>query len=443
MLSSVTLDDHTGTPVTIHLDTSSSKTFSSQALGLVGGVVSAPRQVKSTLPNAHGAINNTKYSDGSTITLACEVQGTSIEDAFAQFRAVSAVCQQTLDYGPALLKWTEGVSGLQLQRLVKLDGPIDPPVSDGVAKLSFQLQFFAEDPRAYSQTATTVTSGGINSLVDSFQSDTAGNAPIHWSTVQGAFSTALAQSVTWGTWIKACQLVATFSAPGAPAIFGSNHATVTPGTTYTAAMTWKGTISGLAQPSTAGVQLAVQFYNSSGATLGAQVVLDTLSVGSASAVALSGSCVAPASAATAAVQVNYYNQATSGSVTFSGYVQGVTLTAATTMTIANNGDRDTPLTVAIVAPAGTVTINVTGPSQSGTVALTNSHWAIGATDLTDNVTVDIGARTVVGKDEGNLMSYLAAAVTVWRNAEKGANTVTVSGVMWDSSGVTLTLRDAY
>jgi hypothetical protein len=81
-----------------------------------------------------------------------------IEDAFAEFALVAAPMIQTLDNGPALLKWTEGATGNALQRLVKLDGDLDPPFQEGQAILSYQAQFFSEDPRAYSQTLQTVAS---------------------------------------------------------------------------------------------------------------------------------------------------------------------------------------------------------------------------------------------------------------------------------------------
>lgn len=153
MLSSVTLDDATGNPVTLH-------ETAKRALTHAGGLLGAGplRDSKRVRPTAHGAINETRYEDGRTINLEGEVISlVSVADAIAEFRIVTAPMIQTLDVGPALMKWTEGMAGLSLQRLVKLDGPVDPPLDEGAAILNYQAQFFAEDPRAYSQTLTTST----------------------------------------------------------------------------------------------------------------------------------------------------------------------------------------------------------------------------------------------------------------------------------------------
>lgn len=76
-------------------------------------------------------------------------------DAYAEFRLLAAPMLQTLE-APALMKWQEGPSGLQLQRLVKLASSVDPLLSEGAAVLAYQAQFAGSDPRAYSQTLVTV-----------------------------------------------------------------------------------------------------------------------------------------------------------------------------------------------------------------------------------------------------------------------------------------------
>jgi len=156
MLSSVTLDDNTASAVTLHQDATGGKRWLISASGLRG--VQGLRDSKRVRPQAHGGINETRYEDGRNITLVGEIMSTvSIEDALAEWALVAAPMIQTLDSGAALLKWTEGATGNQLQRLVKLDGDLDPPFQEGQAVLSYQAQFFAEDPRAYSQTLTTST----------------------------------------------------------------------------------------------------------------------------------------------------------------------------------------------------------------------------------------------------------------------------------------------
>lgn len=161
MLSSLTLDDNTGTPVTLHQDAPTGKRWLTSATGLRG--IQGLRDSKRVRPQAHGGINETRYEDGRNITLVGEIMSqVSIEDAFAEFALVTAPMIQTLDTGAALLKWTEGATGNALQRLVKLDGDLDPPFQEGQACLSYQAQFFAEDPRAYSQTLQTVASSGLS-----------------------------------------------------------------------------------------------------------------------------------------------------------------------------------------------------------------------------------------------------------------------------------------
>lgn len=69
---------------------------------------------------------------------------------------------ETLDNGPALMKWTEGVTGNQLQQLVKLDSDCEPTLEEAAAFLSYPVSFFAEDPRAYSQAQTIAKSGKLS-----------------------------------------------------------------------------------------------------------------------------------------------------------------------------------------------------------------------------------------------------------------------------------------
>lgn len=163
MLSVVTLDDANQSPVTLHQDAPNGKRWLTNALGLRG--IQALRSSKRVRPQAHGGINETKYENGRSITLVGEIMSeVSIEDALAEFALVTAPMIQTLDVAPALLKWTEGATGNQLQRLVKLDGDLDPPFQDGAATLAYQAQFYAEDPRAYSQTLQTVTSTPLSAV---------------------------------------------------------------------------------------------------------------------------------------------------------------------------------------------------------------------------------------------------------------------------------------
>lgn len=82
--------------------------------------------------------------------------------AWAEWDTIAAPMIQTLDVAPALLKWTRS-DGVALQRLVRLADGVDPPIQEGAAMLEYQAQFFAEDPKALSQTLTTVTGPGLSS----------------------------------------------------------------------------------------------------------------------------------------------------------------------------------------------------------------------------------------------------------------------------------------
>src|SRR6266576_4610930 len=107
MLSSVTLDDSTGSPIVLHQGNPTGKRWLSEAHGLRG--IQGLRSSKRVRPQAHGGINETRYEDGRNITLVGEiVSQASIEDAFAEFALIAAPMIQTLDSGAALLKWTDG-----------------------------------------------------------------------------------------------------------------------------------------------------------------------------------------------------------------------------------------------------------------------------------------------------------------------------------------------
>src|SRR5262249_44119167 len=112
----------------------------------------------------HGAINETRYEDGRTVSLEGEIaSNVSVEDAMAEFRACMLPMLQTLDVGPAMLKWEEGVgSGLKLQMLVKLDSDVQPVLTGVAPRLVYQANLFAEDPRAYTQTQTTVKGANLS-----------------------------------------------------------------------------------------------------------------------------------------------------------------------------------------------------------------------------------------------------------------------------------------
>lgn len=158
MITALSLADGSGTDISLM---PSDKVLVTDVEGLFG--IEAPRQVKRPRPVGHGALNDTRFGDGRLISIAWDIAGTDQGDTLTQFRTITAPMLETWDYGPAALKWTEATSGLQLQRLVKLDSDVTPRITAGDdRRLVFQAQFFAEDPRAYSQSLTTVSSTALS-----------------------------------------------------------------------------------------------------------------------------------------------------------------------------------------------------------------------------------------------------------------------------------------
>ncbi len=170
MLSKLTLRNAAGEDIVLHEDTSAARRLVKSATGLVG--VTGLRQSKRVRPQAHGSINETSYQEGSLIAIDGEVWSVAasgqIEAALEELRAIDQVCLETLPtpgfpaYGPALLKWTEGTSGLKLQKLVKLDSDLDPTLQEAAGFIPYHVQFFSEDPRAYSQTLTEATGADLS-----------------------------------------------------------------------------------------------------------------------------------------------------------------------------------------------------------------------------------------------------------------------------------------
>jgi len=153
VLTSVTLDNSSGSAVTLHSESGTRQIRNASGLAGIGALRASTRP----RPQAHGSINETRFEDGRLIVLEGAVWSqVSQAAAWTEFDAITKPMMQTLDVGPALLKWTRS-GGLALQRRVKLASEVDPPIEEGAAMLRYQAQFIAEDPRAYSQTETTAT----------------------------------------------------------------------------------------------------------------------------------------------------------------------------------------------------------------------------------------------------------------------------------------------
>lgn len=86
-------------------------------------------------------------------------------DALSVVQAASATTY--FDGDTAGCEWTgtphasTSVRNPGKQRLVRLASDVDPPLEEGAAMLRYQAQFYAEDPRAYSQQLATSASTGL------------------------------------------------------------------------------------------------------------------------------------------------------------------------------------------------------------------------------------------------------------------------------------------
>lgn len=110
MLLNLTLDDAAGTPVSLH---ETAKRYLTKASGLAG--ISATRDLVRDRPQAHGGIDDTRFTGPSLVVLEGECFSTiGISDAFLEFRTIAAAMLETLDMAPALLKWTEGAPRILL-----------------------------------------------------------------------------------------------------------------------------------------------------------------------------------------------------------------------------------------------------------------------------------------------------------------------------------------
>lgn len=162
MLSALTLADRDGNDIAL-LDTTNGRGVTS-ITGLVG--TPSVRDTKRVRPQRRGSIDPDRFTDGAIMAASFEAWSTvDLKTAFSTARSMVKPMRETLTYGAAVLKWTEDVGGgggLQLQRTVKLASETDPTIANNAAMLSWQAQFFAEDPRAYGQTQTTYTGTALS-----------------------------------------------------------------------------------------------------------------------------------------------------------------------------------------------------------------------------------------------------------------------------------------
>lgn len=149
----MTIDNATGTGIVLHAATGNRAVVSIDGLAGLPGARSGLR----TLTTGHGGIDETRWLDAKVITVTGEVWGTTYDGLRAELGAIETALLQTLDTGPALLKWTWGSAGTALQSFVKLASFQAPTLAEGAKLAQYQVSFTAADPRAYSQTLTTTT----------------------------------------------------------------------------------------------------------------------------------------------------------------------------------------------------------------------------------------------------------------------------------------------
>lgn len=152
----LTLDDKDGNPVQFHRTLRRSV---HRASGLVG--LPPVRSSTRPRPTRHGVIDQSKWVDGALVVLdgrvtAAEAGG---HDAINELHQLMSPLMDTLEQGPSLLKWQEGTTGRELQRLVKLTGSPDAQLDATSPLIPYQVQLRSEDYRAYSQQLVSSASG--------------------------------------------------------------------------------------------------------------------------------------------------------------------------------------------------------------------------------------------------------------------------------------------
>jgi hypothetical protein len=456
MIALITLDDRDGNPITLHDVSGTSKRSAITANGLMGGYVSTLRDDKAVLPQAHGGINNTRYTDGASPSLVLEVMGDSLGDCQVEYRAMVAPMLQTLDYGPALLKWTES-SGLQLQRLVKLDSDLDPTIQGGGALLTFQVSFYAEDPRAYTQSVTTASTSAISNLVPngSFEADSPGSAPASWTVKSGTFSTNAVNNEIPAHWTydgsHLLRLVATLS-PGASAVLESSSFAVTAGDDYMAGTGLQvdtiPTGEWLGSPPS-GICLSVEQFATGGASLGVTLLdIATTAPTVDPAAALNGRFTAAPTAATAKIIISAVNASsgTTGTL-FDFNVDGVTCALLPKLVVTNNGIRDTGFTIALTG-GGMHTVSVVGDGDVPFFSLRLQQWLQKSSDVETiyvNKEAYIGDKTIIRTSGGvttDDVSVLDPRTAIWGYLPSGDSTIEVVGLLVGGS-FAVTFSDAY
>ena len=154
LLKTITLEDPDGVEVTLEAD---GYRHLHRAEGLQGITV---RRSVTPLPGRHGSRNRTRLRDDRVMIFAGEFTGEDSDRAWLEYHAVSRALAGAVDTD-RLLRWTAG-DDLALQALVRCDD-VQAPIQRGATRIASLYALRASDPRAYSQTETTVAGGALSS----------------------------------------------------------------------------------------------------------------------------------------------------------------------------------------------------------------------------------------------------------------------------------------
>lgn len=153
MLEYVTLEDATGTRVSLHDGAGLARL--AKADGLVG--LTPVREVVRARSGGHGSVNRSRWLSDRLIVLEGEVWGGSQAAAFTELDRIQAAFADAVDT-PRLLRYRRGWgAGVDLQTEVQAVD-LKATLAGGGRFLKYQAQLRASDPRAYGQAEQVVAS---------------------------------------------------------------------------------------------------------------------------------------------------------------------------------------------------------------------------------------------------------------------------------------------
>ena len=154
MISTLTFTPSGGSSTTLHSLVSGSKRVVTRIEGLQG--TPSIREIKALRGQQQGAFVRSRYTDCRTITIEGEIIGTTIEDTFDEFDAISKSLYSSIGTA-GTLRWTRDSAGQQLQCDCQLASVSPLAFTDSANLIQYQVTLVAADPRVYDQSLTTAT----------------------------------------------------------------------------------------------------------------------------------------------------------------------------------------------------------------------------------------------------------------------------------------------